>query len=66
MPGSVRIGLDPSTFDMKTGVLYEFAYYIPDWWIIDDIVAGIIKWWKENIEGIDIIGMYREGNNLIM
>jgi len=65
-PGSTRILLDPSKTTIEPGWIYELIYHIPDWGIIDDIIISIIEWWKANVEGLDILGHYREGDNLIV
>jgi len=64
-PGSVRFLLDPSKHELVPGLIYEYVYHIPDWGIIDDVLASFWEWWKENVEGIDVIGHYREGDNLV-
>jgi hypothetical protein len=66
-PGSTRILLDPSKTIMQPGWTYEFVWYMPSWVpdFVSDVIAKIITWWKENVDGIDIIGHYREGDNLV-
>jgi len=64
-PGSTRVNLDPSTHKMVNGAIYELVYHVPNWPIIGDIITAIMTWWKENVEGVDVLGSYREGDNLI-
>ena len=67
-PGSIRVPLDPRNTVMQPGWTYEFLYHIPSWTpdFIADVIAKIIEWWKENVDGIDIIGYYREGDTLVL
>jgi len=66
-PGSIRVLLDPSRAVIHPGWIYEIGYYLPSWVpdFVADVVAKIVEWWKENVEGVDIIRWYRDGNNLV-
>jgi len=60
--GSVRVLLDPSKATMHPGWIYEFVYHMPSWVpdFVSDAIGRIIKWWRENVDGLEIISFYRE------
>lgn len=64
-PASTRIILNPSEHEMYSGAIYEFVYNVPDWGIITEIMAKIWEWWKSNVEGLEILGHYREADSLV-